>query len=188
MAKVCKNCGYTAKDTDQFCFQCGQPLEDTTQQHTEQAEYETQNKNPEGLEKPLSVKDYLIVFFIMLIPIVNFIMLLVWAFDKKNNTNRRNFARAGLIYMIIWYVLGIILTVVLVVCVAMNGERWMRQIQYEVQNEWYDHYYDDDYYYYHHTYEYPYDSNYEYYGSPLSFETIPNTWQEYFEITAVSEI
>ena len=82
MAKICKNCGYSAKDTDQFCFQCGQPLEDKTEQNTDQTAYETQNNNAENVDKPLSVKDYLIVFLIMLIPIANIIMLLIWAFEK----------------------------------------------------------------------------------------------------------
>lgn len=179
MAKVCKKCGYTAKDTDQFCFQCGQPFEKETQEQTKQSFNET---SVEGLEKPLSVKDYLIVFLIMIIPIVNIIMLLIWAFDKNGNTNRRNFARAGLIYMIICYVLGIVLTVVVVSAVAIRGGQWMQRLQYEVQDELYDHYYDDDYYYYYNNYNnsVPYDHNYHHYGSPLSYEN--GTWQDYFAI------
>ena len=189
MAKICKNCGYSAKDTDQFCFQCGQPLEDKTEQNTDQTAYETQNNNAENVDKPLSIKDYLIVFLIMMIPIANIIMLLIWAFDKKANTNRRNFARAGLIYMIIWYVLGILLAIVIFISLAIYGERWIDQIQYEMQNEWYDHYYDDDYYYYYYYHHngYPYDSTYEYYGSPISFENISGTWQDYFEVATISE-
>lgn len=52
-------------------------------------------------ESPLSVGDFLIMFILLAIPFVNLIMMLVWAFSGSGNLNRRNFARAGLIVIVI---------------------------------------------------------------------------------------
>lgn len=47
---------------------------------------------------PMSVKDWLITYLIMFIPMVNFIMLIVWSVSDKTNVNRQNWARAAWIY------------------------------------------------------------------------------------------
>jgi hypothetical protein len=56
-------------------------------------------------ESPLSVGDFLIMFILLIIPIVNLIMMFVWAFSGNGNLNRRNFARAGLIVVLIEIIL-----------------------------------------------------------------------------------
>ncbi|MCL2404277.1 MAG: hypothetical protein FWC92_01890 [Defluviitaleaceae bacterium] len=59
----------------------------------------------------MSTKDWLLVFLIFLIPCVNIIMLFVWAFSGNGNHNRRNYARAYLIFIAIiigLYLLAII--------------------------------------------------------------------------------
>lgn len=55
-------------------------------------------------ESPLSVGDFFIMFIFLVIPIVNLIMMLVWAFGGSGNLNRRNFARAGLIMVLIQFI------------------------------------------------------------------------------------
>ncbi len=45
----------------------------------------------------LSLKDWVISVIISLIPLVGFIMLLVWSFSDSANPNKKNWARATLI-------------------------------------------------------------------------------------------
>jgi len=45
----------------------------------------------------MSLKDWLITWLIFLIPCVNIVMILVWAFSSNGNFNRRNYCRAYLI-------------------------------------------------------------------------------------------
>ena len=49
----------------------------------------------------MSTKDWLIVFLVSILPCVNIIMLFVWAFSGSGNHNRRNYARAYLIFIAI---------------------------------------------------------------------------------------
>jgi hypothetical protein len=51
--------------------------------------------------EPLSVKDWFVTLFITYIPMVGLIMLLVWAFDSTTNVNKKNFAKASLIWSLI---------------------------------------------------------------------------------------
>ncbi|MFU0831949.1 MAG: DUF4190 domain-containing protein [Oscillospiraceae bacterium] len=54
---------------------------------------------------PLSVGNYLVMLLIGVIPIVNIVMLFVWGFGNSN-INKKNFARAQLIFLAI----GIVFT------------------------------------------------------------------------------
>jgi len=56
-------------------------------------------------DKPMSVKDWLITFLILAIPVVGFIMLFVYAFGSDQNVNRQNWAKAQLIMAAIMIVL-----------------------------------------------------------------------------------
>lgn len=64
-----------------------------------------QNSKPEIL----TLKDWLITFLIMAIPIVNIIMLLLWAFENKVNENKSNWAKATLIWIGIFMIFGLII-------------------------------------------------------------------------------
>lgn len=50
----------------------------------------------------MSVRDWLIVTLITMIPLVGFIMLFVWAFGDSVNPNKANFAKAALIMSVIF--------------------------------------------------------------------------------------
>ena len=50
---------------------------------------------------PLSLLDWMLTLLIMAIPIVNLVMLLVWAFSSDTNPNKANFAKAALLWMVI---------------------------------------------------------------------------------------
>ena len=49
--------------------------------------------------------------FLIAIPIVGFIVLLVWAFSKNTNLNRKHYARSVLIWALISVLLGVIVTI-----------------------------------------------------------------------------
>lgn len=57
---------------------------------------------------PMSVKDWLITYLIMFIPMVNFIMLIVCSVSDKTNVNRQNWARAA------WIIVGIMILAIVV--------------------------------------------------------------------------
>ena len=58
-------------------------------------------------EKVLTVKDWIIIQIIMMIPIVNIIMWIKWLVSDKTNQNLKNFLIAslvmGVIGAIIWF-------------------------------------------------------------------------------------
>lgn len=53
----------------------------------------------------MSVKDWVIALLITAIPLVGFVMLIVWAFSSTENPNKANWAKATLIIMAISIVL-----------------------------------------------------------------------------------
>ena len=59
----------------------------------------------------MSLKDWVISLIISVIPVVGFVMLLVWSFSDSVNPNKKNWSRA----MLIMYVIGIALYVLFVV-------------------------------------------------------------------------
>lgn len=58
--------------------------------------------------EPMSTKDWFITLLITYIPLIGLIMLLVWAFDSSTNLNKKNFAKASLL----WVVIGIVLAII----------------------------------------------------------------------------
>ena len=60
------------------------------------------------LNKPLSIGGFMVTYLVLAIPLVNLIMLFVWAFGSNANTNRKNMCRAILIFAVIGIALGII--------------------------------------------------------------------------------
>lgn len=61
----------------------------------------------------MSVKDWMITLFIMFIPLVNVIMLFVWAFGGDGRTpSRANWAKAGLIWMAIFVAVYMLIAVI----------------------------------------------------------------------------
>lgn len=45
----------------------------------------------------VTLSDWIVTMLIMLIPIVNIIMLFIWAFSKRTNPSKANWAKASLI-------------------------------------------------------------------------------------------
>lgn len=68
----------------------------------------------------VSVKEWLITNLILMIPMVNIVMMLVWAFSSNTNPNKANYFKAALILFAIVMVIYLVLAVVLFGSVAAN--------------------------------------------------------------------
>lgn len=68
---------------------------------------------------PLSVGNYLIMLLISAIPIVGIVMLFVWGFGNSN-INKKNFARALLIFWAIGIVLIVLFGAILFAAIVDN--------------------------------------------------------------------
>ena len=64
---------------------------------------------PAYTQKPVSIGQWMITLLLMVIPIVNIVMLFVWAFGGSAPLSKANWAKAMLIYMLIGVVLSIML-------------------------------------------------------------------------------
>ena len=62
---------------------------------------------PAAIYSPISIGNWIISLILTMIPIVNIIMLFVWAFSN-GNPKKANWAKAALILILVWIILGII--------------------------------------------------------------------------------
>ncbi|MEQ8525793.1 hypothetical protein [Gracilimonas sp.] len=66
-------------------------------------------ENIQGETAPvMSLKDWVISVLISFIPVIGFIMLLVWAFSDSTNPNKKNWAKATLIIFAVGFVLYLV--------------------------------------------------------------------------------
>ncbi|MGG1514199.1 hypothetical protein ABE504_02220 [Paenibacillus oryzisoli] len=70
------------------------------------------NLGTDPREQVMTVKNWLITSLIMCIPLVNIIMLFVWAFGDGTNKNKANYAKAGLLLMLIVLVLYAVIAII----------------------------------------------------------------------------
>jgi cell division protein FtsW (lipid II flippase) len=59
----------------------------------------------------MSVKDWFLTLLITYIPLVGLVMLLVWAFDSNTNMNKKNWAKASLLWMVVGIAIAFIIFV-----------------------------------------------------------------------------
>ena len=59
--------------------------------------------------RPVTVGDWMLTHLLMCIPLVNLILLFVWAFGGNTPESKANWAKASLIWMVIGIALGIVL-------------------------------------------------------------------------------
>ena len=112
----CKKCGGKIESYASHCPFCGEPLEN----NQVQAIYTTNDANTKIEHK--SIGDWFLTYFLLSIPIVGFIMLLIWAYgdESKNNPTFRNWARFQLIP--IYCVLGIGLIIITFIFIAIAAK------------------------------------------------------------------
>lgn len=63
-------------------------------------------------QKEMSVGDWILTLFLTALPIIGFILLLVWAFGDGTHRTKRNFSRAVLILILIWLVVYVVFIMV----------------------------------------------------------------------------
>lgn len=79
-----------------------------------------QNQIDQPQAPVVSIKEWLITNLIMMIPLVNIVMMLVWAFGSNTNPNKANYFKAALILFAIVMVIYLVLAVVFFGSVAAN--------------------------------------------------------------------
>ena len=102
MAKFCTECGAAMENDRAFCPNCGKAVEGGSNPFKEPA----RNSN---LEEPMSLGDWIITLLITYIPVVGFIMTIVWALTASN-TSKKNYARAMILFMIIGFVFVVLMS------------------------------------------------------------------------------
>lgn len=63
----------------------------------------------------MSLGQWMLTLLLCFIPVVNLIMLIIWAVSGNTNPNKKNFARAGLI----WYAIGVAVWIIVVILIAL---------------------------------------------------------------------
>lgn len=115
----CEKCGSKLPENAKFCGSCGAktvPVEPAvaTPVHDQPAPpppppVQAAAHFGQVESEPLSVGNYIVMFLLMSIPLLNIILLFVWGFGSSVNRNRKNFARATLIMfaiMLLFWILA----------------------------------------------------------------------------------
>ena len=75
--------------------------------------YESSNEDyTNSTTAPMSFGDWIVTLLLLMIPIANIVLLFVWAFSSETNLNKKNFAKAQLIFMGI----GLFISILFVGC------------------------------------------------------------------------
>ena len=56
-------------------------------------------------ELVVKLEEWLLIILVAMIPVINLVILLYFAFNSKVNPNKQNFAKAALIYLVVMFVL-----------------------------------------------------------------------------------
>lgn len=66
----------------------------------------------------VSFKDWMLTILLLAIPVVNLIMLFVWAFGGNTSASKSNYAKAALVWMLIGIVLSFVFSSLLLGAMA----------------------------------------------------------------------
>lgn len=109
MPKFCINCGTAVDEGTKFCTVCGTKNEDAAAPYTALAE----TSPPKGSKyAPMSTFGYFGWLLLMSLPIAGLVVMLFLAFGN-GPVNRRNLARAMLIFLAIGLIISIISAVMI---------------------------------------------------------------------------
>ncbi|NPV91266.1 MAG: hypothetical protein HPY50_10905 [Firmicutes bacterium] len=115
----CETCGEKLLGASSFCVGCGSKIGSPGPVAHQAAAQETLPPvsmrhsshtwtPPVGLHdarerEPLTTGQYLLMFLLLSLPLLNLVLLFKWSFWPGGNINRRNFARASLVVFLIMF-------------------------------------------------------------------------------------
>jgi len=70
--------------------------------------YNHPSTNP--LQRPLTIGDWIVIFFLLSLPIVGFVLVIYWSFADDVNINKKNFSKAALLVFVLVFALIITLS------------------------------------------------------------------------------
>lgn len=88
---VCKKCKSTLAEDALYCEKCGAPVKKKLA-----AKKAEEPLAPEAL-MPLTTAQCVGILLAFCVPVLNLVLMVVWAYAPRENENRRSMARAGLI-------------------------------------------------------------------------------------------
>lgn len=91
---VCKKCKSALPEDALYCEKCGSPVKEKPA--TKKAEKPEEPLPPEALV-PLTTAQCTGILLAFCVPVLNLILMVLWAYAPQGNENRRSMARAGLI-------------------------------------------------------------------------------------------
>ena len=103
----CLVCGEARAENSSFCPGCGTP-------YTARDKAFTTAAAPNRLTRPVGTSSFFVYEILKAIPIVNLIVFLVWAFSSGVNLNKKSYARAQLIWMLIGFIIAVVASVLII--------------------------------------------------------------------------
>ena len=90
---LCKRCAAMIDDGDKICIHCG----------ADQEEFSKKKKSEpiDSQDRVITFVDYLITFLVGGIPVIGFIMLLIWSFSSEKVKGRSTVAKAFLLWTVL---------------------------------------------------------------------------------------
>lgn len=126
---LCSKCGMTNLVGTTYCTNCGKKFSDEDNGNNIQpqpqpvapvipaAPVHYAESKPNSTEEPVTVGEWMLTTFILTIPLINIIMLFIWAFGDNAKKSKANFCKSYLIWMAIGIginvLLGILITAIM---------------------------------------------------------------------------
>jgi uncharacterized membrane protein YvbJ len=127
---ICSQCGNNNPDGSAFCVRCGSALNQAPPQN-QYVPPQNQYAPPQAAPAPIvqnihtyqrnetvTMGEWFVFFLLMCIPIVNIIMLFVWAFGSDTKPSKANLCKLQLLLMAIGLGLALIIGIITAVTIG----------------------------------------------------------------------
>ncbi|MDD4188830.1 MAG: zinc ribbon domain-containing protein [Eubacteriales bacterium] len=107
----CENCGKQVPQGSLFCDGCGAKM-DVQQQNVQQPVYTAPQQyrpQPQYGAPVMTVGQYIIMFLLLAVPLLNIFLIFKWSFGRDVNPNKKNLARTILITGIVMGILSAVM-------------------------------------------------------------------------------